>query len=496
MLDSMTALKRPFALAITLLVGLWAGGAAAQSDDGEWFDGSRSSERPQLKIQGDGPYDPPPADFRSDPSDQPVPNASERDGGEDDEAALEEEADDAESQRRAVHEFSPHLAAYGYWVEDPTYGRVWVPTRSAVGPDFQPYVSAGHWELTPEDDWLWESDYPFGWVTFHYGRWVWGSNASWAWVPGYRYAPAWVDFRIGSSGYVGWGPAPAYSVWRNGVFVSVGLRHPVPYIFCPSTYVFSRSMPRYVIRDRYRVRSIAAQTYRYRPRVAGSVYVRGPRPSEARIAPRYIPTRRAIARPRYADSRSYALASKSRDVSSPRARSYGGSSYSRRDASFPSERRSQYSSGTSRGRSFGRDSADYQGRRSPRDDARGRSEPRSNAWPSQGRDTRRHDVGSSVGRSNVGRSNIGERMPAASPPRAPRRDAPTSPAAGSRRRRDVPPATSGSVGRRGEARSSRAPEPSSRPARSRSRDTRTNDRGRDRGNDRKSDRGSDRRGSR
>jgi hypothetical protein len=73
----------------------------------------------------------------------------------------------------------------------------------------------------------------------------------------------------------------------------------VPYIFCPTTYVFSTSMPRYVIHDRYRARSIAASTYRYRPRyAAGSVRVRGPSVREARIPHRYVPARRVIAEPR------------------------------------------------------------------------------------------------------------------------------------------------------------------------------------------------------
>jgi len=208
--------------------------------------------------------------------------------------------EDADSQRRAVSEFSPRLAPYGYWVDDAYYGRVWVPSRGVVGADFRPYVSGGHWELTADDEWLWVSDYPFGAVTFHYGRWAWLSGGvGWGWVPGYVYAPAWVDFRIGSSGYVGWGPAPPYSVWRGGLFVSLGWHRPIPYIFCPTTYVFSSTLPRYVVYDRYRTRSIAAQTYRYRPRyVAGSVRVRSPSPREARIPNRYVPTRRVIAQPR------------------------------------------------------------------------------------------------------------------------------------------------------------------------------------------------------
>lgn len=32
--------------------------------------------------------------------------------------------------------------------------------------------------------WTWFSDEPFGWATYHYGRWAWDSQAGWLWVPG------------------------------------------------------------------------------------------------------------------------------------------------------------------------------------------------------------------------------------------------------------------------------------------------------------------------
>jgi hypothetical protein len=311
MLELMTPPNKLWALLVTLALGFWAGGAAAQSDDdGGWFDGSEpGSERPTLKIHGKGQYDAPPADFQSDP---PI---VQDEAGDTETTYEEEDVEDPALQQRAVSEFSPRLAPYGYWVDDPYYGRVWVPNRGVVGPDFRPYVSGGHWELTANDEWLWASDYPFGSVTFHYGRWAWLSGGSWGWVPGYVYAPAWVDFRIGASGYVGWGPAPPYSVWRGGAFVSLGVRRPVPYIFCPTSYVFSSSLPRYVVYDRHRVRSIAAQTQRYRPRyVAGSsVRVRSPSVREARIPSRYVPARRVIAEPRGAYVGSYRRESAARD---------------------------------------------------------------------------------------------------------------------------------------------------------------------------------------
>jgi hypothetical protein len=286
-------------LAVTGTLGFWAGGAAAQTSDG-WFDDSAHAPPPPVD-EGDGPsapsqpdYSPPPADFQT-----PAPAAAPAPA---DDADVPE--DDASAQTRAVQEFSPRLEPYGRWVDDPVYGRVWVPSRSVVGSEFVPYSTGGHWELTPEDTWLWASDYPFGWITFHYGRWVWSSGGAWGWVPGYVYSPAWVDFRIGATGYIGWAPLGPTYVWRNGVFLSVGVYHPAPYVYCPTQYVFVRTMPRYVVRDNYRVRAISAQSHPVRPRYlsrGGVSYVsRGPSPREAHIPVGALPSRRVIAQPRLA----------------------------------------------------------------------------------------------------------------------------------------------------------------------------------------------------
>jgi hypothetical protein len=293
-------------LAVGGTLGFWAGGAAAQSEDpGGWFDGSAppQSGPPQEDARGAPPgepdYSPPPPDFQPAPAaPPPADDAVSGDTGDDSDR-------DGAAQQRAVQEFSPQLEPYGRWVEDPWYGRVWVPSRSVVGGEFVPYSTGGHWELTPDDAWLWASDYPFGSITFHYGRWVWASGGSWAWVPGYAYAPAWVDFRVGAAGYIGWAPLGPSYVWRHGAFVSVGLWRPAPVVYCPTQYVFVRTMPRYIVRDSVRVRSISAQTHVYRPvRYLGGGRVtylaRGPSPREARIPASALPARRVVAQPRLA----------------------------------------------------------------------------------------------------------------------------------------------------------------------------------------------------
>jgi hypothetical protein len=51
------------------------------------------------------------------------------------------------------------------------------------------------------------SEEPFGWATFHYGRWTRLRNIGWIWVPGDEWAPAWVSWRK-SNDYIGWAPLP------------------------------------------------------------------------------------------------------------------------------------------------------------------------------------------------------------------------------------------------------------------------------------------------
>ena len=97
--------------------------------------------------------------------------------------------------------FYDQLSPYGQWVNDPQYGYVWIP--SAV-PNFTPYSTEGHWVYTVYG-WTWVSDYPWGWATFHYGRWAYDNAYGWLWVPGTVWGPAWVAWRQ-CNGYYGWAP--------------------------------------------------------------------------------------------------------------------------------------------------------------------------------------------------------------------------------------------------------------------------------------------------
>lgn len=102
--------------------------------------------------------------------------------------------------------FEQELSPHGTWIVLEGYGRVWRPAARLVGTGFVPYSTGGHWVYT-EDGWEFDSDWDWGWAPFHYGRWVRDVHHGWVWVPGYVWAPAWVEWRV-SDRYIGWVPAP------------------------------------------------------------------------------------------------------------------------------------------------------------------------------------------------------------------------------------------------------------------------------------------------
>lgn len=103
-------------------------------------------------------------------------------------------------------DFDVPLAMHGAWIQVGNYGRCWRPAHMAL--DWRPYC-LGRW-VWSDCGWYWESDEPWGWACYHYGRWGWEPSYGWIWIPGVEWAPAWVEWRIGG-GYVGWAPlAPAH----------------------------------------------------------------------------------------------------------------------------------------------------------------------------------------------------------------------------------------------------------------------------------------------
>ncbi len=136
--------------------------------------------------------------------------------------------------------FYNDLESDGSWVQNSNYGYVWVP---AVGADFVPYATRGHWVFT-EYGWTWVSDYRWGWATFHYGRWYPDPMYGWIWVPGNQWGPAWVVWSS-APGYYGWAPMePGWDI--NVVFVSHD-RVPVDrWIFVSDRDIGQRDLIRHV----------------------------------------------------------------------------------------------------------------------------------------------------------------------------------------------------------------------------------------------------------
>lgn len=129
--------------------------------------------------------------------------------------------------------FYDALTPYGDWVKDARYGYIWLP---AVYGDFHPYGTNGHWVMTEFGN-TWVSDYDWGWAPFHYGRWYFDDYyQSWAWIPGYEWAPAWVSWRSGG-GYYGWAPlGPGVSI---NVQINIPIRH---WVFIPSARIYHRNV--------------------------------------------------------------------------------------------------------------------------------------------------------------------------------------------------------------------------------------------------------------
>jgi hypothetical protein len=179
----------------------------------------------------------------------------------------------------ALSDFRSTLDPYGTWVEDPTYGTVWSPSASVVGDGFTPYVTSGHWAY--DDDYVWVSDYSWGWAPFHYGRWVYVAGSGWAWIPGRQYAGAWVSWRYGEGpwGYVGWAPLPPAWCWHHGAPVHLGFIPRAPYSFVARNDLFTH-VPGARMVAGPQVLSVAAHTRPYvpaSPSVVGGVGVGGPR---------------------------------------------------------------------------------------------------------------------------------------------------------------------------------------------------------------------------
>ncbi len=177
---------------------------------------------------------------------------------------------DAQSQRANVSfsVFYNSLKPYGHWMNNSTYGQVWISNDR----NFVPYSTGGHWAYT-DYGWTWVSDYDWGWAPFHYGRWNYNTNYGWYWVPGYEWAPAWVAWR-GGGDYYGWAPlSPGLNVTVNFNTIPANW-----WVFAPHRYITSPAISRYYIPRQRNVTIIRNTTVVNNVTVRNNVhYVAGPR---------------------------------------------------------------------------------------------------------------------------------------------------------------------------------------------------------------------------
>ncbi|HEY3234615.1 MAG TPA: DUF6600 domain-containing protein [Polyangiaceae bacterium] len=211
-------------LILSALVAVTGAASAVEQDD-SWFD------PPPKAKSSETTSSPPAAQGAAKPAARPV-----------------EAAGQDESNPRVLKKFRAHLRRYGSWARHEQLGLVWIPNRAVIGDSFTPYLSSGHWEVAGADRWVWVSDYPFGWIVFHYGRWAWTEDLGWVWIPGTVYSDAWVawDF-YPRSVYVGWWPTPPPFIWIEGRLVWVGYyRDYYPrYIYVRRADFYSRDLRGY-----------------------------------------------------------------------------------------------------------------------------------------------------------------------------------------------------------------------------------------------------------
>lgn len=137
--------------------------------------------------------------------------------------------------------FYDELLPYGTWVDHAQHGYIWIPK---VDPGFRPYATFGYWVFT-NDGWTWLSYYPWGWATFHYGRWGNDVHIGWFWVPDNEWGPAWVIWKR-SPGYYGWAPL------SPGISVTVAFGNEYDegnerWIFVKESYITRRNVSRYFL---------------------------------------------------------------------------------------------------------------------------------------------------------------------------------------------------------------------------------------------------------
>ncbi len=98
--------------------------------------------------------------------------------------------------------FYDALVDEGDWTLVEPYGYCFRPRVNFTA--WRPYQD-GWWEPSDTFGWIWNTDEPFGWVTYHYGAWFYDEYQGWLWQPGTIWGPSWVAW-VDTGDYIGWAP--------------------------------------------------------------------------------------------------------------------------------------------------------------------------------------------------------------------------------------------------------------------------------------------------
>jgi len=148
-----------------------------------------------------------------------------------------------------VNYFFSSLDPYGEWIEIGYDDYIWRPYKADY--NWRPYTD-GRWEWT-RNGWYWTSYEPFGWATYHYGRWYNDDFYGWVWMPDDVWAPAWVEWRYNDN-YIGWAPLPPYARYnkRNGIHFSINWHSGYTYWnFVNYNHFTSHNMHYYYVNKHY-----------------------------------------------------------------------------------------------------------------------------------------------------------------------------------------------------------------------------------------------------
>jgi hypothetical protein len=187
--------------------------------------------------------------------------------------------------------FYDSLEPYGQWVVSASFGTVWRPARVSAG--WRPYYD-GQWVWT-DYGWTFVSDEPWGWATYHYGRWYFDPMYGWIWIPGDDWGPAWVTFYSGP-GWIGWAPLPPAVSVRVGVPLRLD---PRSYCFVDERRFLEPRVGRWVAPSSRNVTYVRGSRVLARPVREGNRWLaRGPSPTRlSAVTRQHVPMLRVVDNP-------------------------------------------------------------------------------------------------------------------------------------------------------------------------------------------------------